>query len=68
MQLCVDPEIARARLQDLIEDCGDADILWLSDVIQQAFNEAAQAARSGTVTPGLPSYAKAARRRLSFKD
>jgi len=71
MQLGIDAEISRARLQVLIEACGDADILWLSDVVQQAFTAAALAARAGDPAPfqpDLPAYVRAARRRLSFRD
>ncbi len=51
MQLCIDAEIARARLHDLIEGCHDADVLWISDVIQQAFSQAALAARAAEPSP-----------------
>jgi hypothetical protein len=34
---CIDAEIARARLAEMIEGCDDASILWLSDIIQDAF-------------------------------
>jgi hypothetical protein len=69
MRVCIDAEIARSRLEELIGDCSDADVLWISDVIQQAFTEAAMVTRAALPTPpALPSYARAARRRLSFKD
>ena len=68
MRICIDAEIARSRLQDLIAECADGDVLWISDVIQQAFTESAMAARAALPPPPtLPPYAKAARRRLSFK-
>jgi hypothetical protein len=70
MRQCIDAEIARARLEDLIADCSDADVLWLSEVVQQAFNETALAARISpfALQPTLPAYVRAARKRFSFKD
>lgn len=69
MQTCIDAEIARSRLEELIAECCDADVLWISDVIQQAFTEAALAARAALPPPPtLPAYVRRARRQLSFKD
>lgn len=69
MQHCVDAEIARARLEDLIAGCSDADVIWLSDVIDDAFNQAALATRANQPpSPRLPAYVRAARRRFSFRD
>ena len=69
MAQCVDAEIARARLEELIADCGDADVLWLSDVVDEAFNQLALATRSQQPpTPRLPAFVREARRRFSFRD
>ncbi len=66
---CVDAEIARARLEELIAGCCDADVVWLSDVVDEAFNQVALAARANQPTPPrLPEYVRSARRRFSFRD
>lgn len=69
MQHAVDAEIARARLEELIADCSDGDVIWISDVIQEAFNQVALAARANLPPqPRLPTFMRKARLRMSFKD
>jgi len=69
MQRCIEAEIARARLEDLIAECCDADVIWLSDVIQEAFTQSALAARAQIPQPArTPEFVRRARRNFSFKD
>jgi hypothetical protein len=35
MSLCIDAEIARARLSEMIEECDDITVLWVSDLIHR---------------------------------
>jgi hypothetical protein len=66
---CIEAEIARARLEELIAECCDADVIWLSDVIQEAFTQSALAARAQIPPPGrTPEFVRLERRKLSFKD
>ncbi len=53
MQLCVDAEIARARLEELIADCSDADVIWLHDVVLEAMKQSAAAAHEIQAQPQL---------------
>lgn len=35
MSLCIDAEIARARLGEMIEACDDITVLWISDMVHR---------------------------------
>jgi len=46
MSLCIDAEIARARLGEIIEACDDITVLWISDMVHRNLRRlAAQRAR-----------------------
>lgn len=47
IRLCVDAEIARARLEEFVAECCDADVIWLQDVVHEALKQSAVAAQHG---------------------